>query len=229
MAKFDPCGIVFLKQDKVYKYDFINNISTIIGIIPTFETIYNENKDIAISNEYLWVSNGDKIIEFILNNEDTPSEYEITYNRTINIDNKINNNIGISGIGLTHKDRNTLIIGGSKIWKVDISTNNGIVTPLFDLPNNSNSFGDIYYSQIKNTYFIPYVTSNNNIIQFYIGEFYENGNIVKYKEILREYYLMGKNLQSIASQYNVKISMASQMLSSARDKLKTQLEKNQIN
>jgi RNA polymerase sigma factor (sigma-70 family) len=56
-----------------------------------------------------------------------------------------------------------------------------------------------------------------------------NVNIVKYKEILREYYLMGKNLQSIASQYNVKISMASQMLSSARDKLKTQLEKNQIN
>jgi RNA polymerase sigma factor (sigma-70 family) len=56
-----------------------------------------------------------------------------------------------------------------------------------------------------------------------------NVNIVKYKEILREYYLMGKNLQSIASQYNFKISMASQMLSSARDKLKTQLEKNQIN
>ena len=189
MAKFPKCGVVFLKENNIHIYD-INSNTTKIAISFNFNDNNNFVKDVTISNKTLWVTNSKKIIEYAINYDDDtlpefidPKIYDVTqYNIS---------SFGLTGVGLTFNGTH-LIMGGSKIWQVNIDTNPVTVSVLFNLPENTTVIGDIFYSPVRNTYIIPYVFEANNLISYFIGEFSTIGEVIKTTQIT------DKNVKSIS-------------------------------
>jgi hypothetical protein len=78
--------------------------------------------------------------------------------------------------GLEVKDNNTLLIGGSSIYSMDISTSTAVYTKLFDLPApESFVIGDILYNPYVNRLIV--LTYGEIYTDFFITEFYLNGTV----------------------------------------------------
>jgi thioredoxin-related protein len=171
----NDANILGITLTGVYRLYFNENLSTITETVKLINLPENEYTDIAISDTKLWLNS-------VLNN--SIDEYNITltpwsysYSRTINV-----SNYSANGNGLAYKSSNVLISGNQGIYEIDITTNNGLGTLLFMLPNNGDSIvsevnGDILYNPTNGNYIIIYNTiyRDSGYADYYIGEFSSTG------------------------------------------------------
>ena len=168
-------GVTFTGVYRIYVNQNLSGTTQTTKLINLPDNNYT---DIAMSGTKLWLNS-------ILNN--SIDEYNITlspwsysYSRTINVSNYL-----ASGNGLAYKTSNVLISGNQGIYEIDITTNNGLETLLFMLPNNGGNIvsevnGDILYNPTNGNYIVIYNTIDrgNGNIEHYIGEFSSNGSLL---------------------------------------------------
>ena len=168
-------GVTFTGVYRIYVNQNLSGTTQTTKLINLPDNNYT---DIAMSDTKLWLNS-------ILNN--SIDEYNITlspwsysYSRTINVSNYL-----ASGNGLAYKSSNVLISGNQGIYEIDITTNNGLETLLFMLPNNGGNIvsevnGDILYNPTNGNYIVIYNTIDRGSgnIEHYIGEFSSNGSLL---------------------------------------------------
>ena len=157
---FNACDVVFNDGGLVYHYNPTTN---------TKEVILNtgiSSSDVAMTSSKLWLYDSSNIYEYNL----TLSPFNISQvaNRTISYPPEA------SGNGLTAIDNTTLLMGGSSIYSLDITTTSATSTLVFDLPSGMYVDGDIVYSPTTGHYFVTYTSGVGNS---YIGEFLSGGTI----------------------------------------------------
>ena len=133
--------------------------------VPRLLFIGTSSNDIAMTENKLWLYNGNSIYEY---NIGLSGGFSVAYNREITC-----TNVG-SNLGMAAKNDTTLIVGGSSIVELDITTSVATLTTLFNLPSGYRVSGDIVYNPLNNNLIISY----DNGSSYYIGEFTYGGTVV---------------------------------------------------
>ena len=157
---FNACDVVFNNSGTVYHYNPTTNTEEVI-----LNTIIS-SADVAMTNNKLWLYNSSNIYEYDL----TLSPFNISQvaNRIISYPSEA------SGNGLSAINDTTLLMGGSSIYSLDITTTSATSTLVFNLPSGMYVDGDIVYSPTTGHYFVTYTSGVGNS---YIGEFLSDGTI----------------------------------------------------
>jgi hypothetical protein len=177
---FNNCEVIRNNGNNLYKYNVTTNINTFL-----FDTGDANTYDIAMTSTKLYTLVGN------LDVNQNPTgytiyEYNISLSPFVVTAPKVRswtfNADTYSGLdavyGMQIKDANTLLIGGSSIYMVNISAPTAVFTKFFDLPTTPSTsyvIGDIIYnpSTSRTTvlyYSDPYTT-------YYLGEFESDGTI----------------------------------------------------
>jgi hypothetical protein len=122
------------------------------------------SNDIAMTENKLWLYDQSTIYEYNIG----LSGFSETLSRTIT-----SANVG-SNLGMAAKNDTTLIVGGSSIVELDITTSVATSTTLFNLPSGYQVSGDIVYNPLNSNFIISY----DNGSSYYIGEFTSGGTVV---------------------------------------------------
>jgi hypothetical protein len=165
-VKFAQCDVLFNSaiSDPLGDYSEVYYLNTQTNV-PQLLFVGPVSSDIAMTENKLWLYNLDSIYEY---NIGLSGGFSETYSRTITC-----TNVG-SNLGMAAKNDTTLIVGGSSIVELDITTSVATTTTLFSLPSGYKVSGDIVYNPLNNNFIISY----DNNTTYYIGEFTSGGIIV---------------------------------------------------
>ena len=156
---FNSCDVAFNISGNVYHYNPTLNTSELVlstGI---------GSPDIAMTSNKLWLYNTTDIYEYDLTL--SPFSLSQTPNRIISYP------AGAYGAGLGAINNTTLLMGGSSIYSLNITTTTATSTLLFNLPSGTFVDGDIVYNPTTTHYFVTY----SNGVNSFIGEFLSDGTI----------------------------------------------------
>ena len=121
--------------------------------------------DVAMTSNRLWLYNTNNIYEYNLTL--SPFSLSQTPNRIISYP------AGAYGAGLGAISNTTLLMGGSSIYSLNITTTTATSTLLFNLPSGTFVDGDIVYNPTTTHYFVTYSNGANS----FIGEFLSDGTV----------------------------------------------------
>ena len=168
-----PTNVIFAQCDVLFN----SNISTDEG---NYSEVYYLNtqtniprllftgissNDIAMTETKLWLYDQSTIYEY---NIGLSGGFSQALSRTITC-----TNVG-SNLGMAAKNNTTLIVGGSSIVELDITTSVATLTTLFNLPSGYVVSGDIVYNPLNDNLIISY----DNGSSYYIGEFTYGGTVI---------------------------------------------------
>jgi hypothetical protein len=156
---FNSCDVAFNDGGNVYHYNPTLNTSELVlssGI---------GSPDVAMTSNRLWLYNTSNIYEYNLTL--SPFSLSQTPNRIISYP------AGAYGAGLGAISNTTLLMGGSSIYSLNITTTTATSTLLFNLPSGTFVDGDIVYNPTTTHYFVTYSNGANS----FIGEFLSDGTV----------------------------------------------------
>ena len=156
---FQPCNVLINGGNSgIFEYDVTANTVSVLGnLIPS--------PDVAMTDTKMWL--------YVSPYQMT--EYDITLNPwSYRFNRQIVTQFYRSGTGLTSKSNTKLVVGGTLISEMDITTDTATYTTLFQLPNGGQVTGDIYYNPYTDRYIISYCKSTGGC---WLGEFTSTGTI----------------------------------------------------
>jgi hypothetical protein len=181
-----PCVQVQTDSVYIYKYTFDGNENTLL-----FDPGYENIADIALgtSHFYTLICTDAFCTGYTINEYDsTIAPLSITSG--ITRDWTFYDTVDLNGVaGLEVKDVNTLLIGGSSVYELNLS--GSTYTKLFDLYlPQSYVYGDMIYNPYSNT--IILLAINADASSSYISEYQLNGTVVAYSEFTYDFGTFGE-------------------------------------
>ena len=167
-AVFYPCFVLLVSSFNTIAtgdYSVIWGLNTTTNVVTPLQIDYSvSTSDIASTNNYYWIYDGQKIVEYSL----TLSPWSSSFSRNIVIPDEVTLSPGLCAYN------NTTLYGvdssyfPNQIIKIDITTTDAVVTPIIDLPNNRVVTGDIMYTSTDK---LILTTNDSTYTNFYITQY----------------------------------------------------------
>jgi hypothetical protein len=181
-----PCVQVQTDSVYIYQYTFDGNENTLL-----FDPGYERIADIALGSSHFYtLICTDAYCTGYTINEYASILAPLSITSGITRDWTFYDTIDLNGVaGLEVKDANTLLIGGSSVYELNLS--GSTYTKLFDLYlPQSYVYGDMIYNPYSNT--IILLAVNADASSSYISEYQLNGTLIAYSEFTYDFGTYGE-------------------------------------